>query len=111
MPDVFFNGGVLTIAGDYKPGDQAPSGYLDWHEWAEVQHKAGLRQKECGRCGRWKYPQELSDQMDRATMQSRKGPVVLATVVCNKCATPTAPPNPPPEVTHNAAPSRCLTSP
>ena len=40
----------------YKPGDQAPSGYLAWHEWAEVQHKAGLRQKQCGRCGLWRYP-------------------------------------------------------
>lgn len=35
----------------YKPGDQAPDGYLARHEWAEVQHKAGLRQKQCGRCG------------------------------------------------------------
>ena len=73
MPDVFFPGGVLTVAGDYKPGDQPPTGYIDWHEWAEVQHKAGLRQKECGRCGKWKYPQELSDQTDRHEMQSRKG--------------------------------------
>ena len=38
----------------YKPGDQAPEGYLAWHEWAEVQHKAGLRQKQCGQCGRGK---------------------------------------------------------
>jgi len=88
MPDVFFPGGVMTVAGDYKPGDQPPTGYLDWHEWAEVQHKAGLRQKECGRCGKWKYPQELSDQTDRHEMQSRKGPVTVATPVCNKCVSP-----------------------
>lgn len=86
MPDLFFNGGVMHVGGDYKPGDQAPNGYLDFHEWAEVQHKAGLRQRECGRCGKWKFPQELSDQIDSTNMQSRKGPVVLSTVVCNNCA-------------------------
>ena len=105
MPDVFFRGGVMHVGGDFKPGDQAPTGYLDWHEWAEIQSKAGLRQKECGRCGRWKYPQELSDKLDCTTRQSRKGPVVLEAVVCNNCATLAAQPNPPPEVTHNATSS------
>lgn len=52
----------------------------------EVQHKAGLRQKECGRCGLWKYPQELSDLVDRHEAQSRKGPVTIETAVCNNCA-------------------------
>lgn len=70
----------------YKPGDPAPKGYLAWHEWAEAQHKAGLRQKQCGRCGLWRYPQELSDQIDRCEMKSRKGPVTVETVVCLKCA-------------------------
>ena len=72
----------------YKPGDQAPEGYLAWHEWAETQHKAGLKQKECGRCGKWKYPQELSATVDACEMQSRKGPVTLKTPVCNACAAP-----------------------
>ena len=44
----------------YKPGDPEPDGYLAWHEWAAAQHKAGLRQRQCGRCGLWNYPQELS---------------------------------------------------
>lgn len=70
----------------YKPGDQAPEGYLAWHEWADTQHKAGLRQRECGRCSKWKYPQELSSQIDECVMQSRKGPVALKTPVCHKCA-------------------------
>lgn len=47
MPDVFFEWlgrpAVLTIAGEYQPGDQPPLGYCDWHTWAEVQNKAGLR--------------------------------------------------------------------
>lgn len=52
----------------YKPGDQAPEGYLEWHEWAEVQHKSGLRQKKCGRCGKWCFPQQLSATVDRAEL-------------------------------------------
>lgn len=70
----------------YKAGDPAPDGYLAWHEWAEAQHKAGLRQKQCGRCGLWHYPQELSDQIDRCEMKSRKGPVTMESAVCLKCA-------------------------
>lgn len=70
----------------YQPGDQAPEGYLAWHEWAETQNKAGLRQKECGRCGKWKYPQELSATVEDHEVQSRKGLVTLKTPVCNACA-------------------------
>jgi hypothetical protein len=44
----------------YKPGDPPPGGYLNWHAWAEVQDKAGLRQKRCSQCRLWKFPQELS---------------------------------------------------
>lgn len=77
---------ILCVQPEFKPGDQAPEGYLAWHEWAEVQHKAGLRQKECGRCGTWKYPQEMSDKVDRFEAKSRKGPVTLVTLVCNDCA-------------------------
>jgi len=52
---------VLSTPG-FKPGDPAPSDYLGWHEWAEVQHKAGLRQVTCGHCGKWRFPQELSTE-------------------------------------------------
>lgn len=75
----------LLEQGDYQPGDPAPVGYLAWHEWAEVQHASGLRQKECGRCGLWRYPQELSGQWDRLEAHSRKGPVTILTPVCLKC--------------------------
>lgn len=33
----------LDVAPDFKAGDPPPEGYLAWHEWAETQHKAGLR--------------------------------------------------------------------
>jgi len=71
---------------DYAPGDQAPEGYLAWHEWAEIQHKAGLRQKACGRCGLWKYPQQLSEILDRFSAKSKRGEMMMATPVCNDCA-------------------------
>ena len=80
-----FNGIICTTP-DFKPGDQAPEGYLAWHEWADKQHKAGLRQKECGRCGRWKYPQELSATQDAFEAKSRKGLVNFKTPVCHTCA-------------------------
>lgn len=72
----------------YKPGDQAPEGYLAWHEWAEVQYKAGLRQQQCGRCGLWFYPQQLSTKVDQYETQSRKGLVKLMSPVCNTCVAP-----------------------
>lgn len=39
-------------------GDPRPDGYLAFHEWAEVQHKGGLRQQQCSTCGLWFFPQE-----------------------------------------------------
>lgn len=76
----------LLVQEDYKPGDQAPDGYLAWHEWADVQHKAGLRQKQCGECGLWRYPQELSEHMVRWQGFTARGkPVHKMTPLCLKC--------------------------
>jgi hypothetical protein len=44
----------------YKPGDAPPKGYLNLHDWAEVQTKSGLVQEECWICKKWKFPQELN---------------------------------------------------
>lgn len=78
--------GIMCTQEKFKPGDQAPSGYLAWHEWAEVQHKAGLRQVECGRCCKWQYPQELSDVMDKFIVTNRYGEkITKAGHVCIKC--------------------------
>lgn len=46
---------AMTLS--FKVGDPAPRGYVQWHEWAEVQSKGGLRQKRC-RWRRWHFPQE-----------------------------------------------------
>jgi len=63
----------LLVQSTYKPGDQPPEGYLEWHEWAEVQRKAGIRQQMCGRCARWKTPQELSDIVDTTPARTSRG--------------------------------------
>lgn len=76
----------ILVQGTYKPGDQPPDGYLAWHEWADVQRKAGIKQMQCGKCGLWRTPQELSVQTMRWTAQSRKGTVEKIERVCNKCA-------------------------
>ena len=52
--------GWLSMCGDYEPGDPPPTGYNDWHDWAKVQLKAGLRSVRCDQCGRYKFPQEIA---------------------------------------------------
>ena len=79
-------GGLMCVQPDFKPGAHAPEGYLAWPERGDKQHKAGLRQKECGRCGMWKYPQELSATQDAFEAKSSKGLVNFKTPVCHTCA-------------------------
>ena len=94
MPDIHLGRfGILTVGGHYKPGDQPPSGYMDWHEWAAVQHKAGLKQKRCGRCMLWRYPQELSGQEDVSYARTGRGAkkgggrkVRVVSPICKECA-------------------------
>lgn len=78
---------IITVAGEYKPGDMPPEGYIEWHEWASVQHKAGLRQRCCPDCGKWRYPQELSDQTREWNPVDSKGRVYKQIgVICKACA-------------------------
>lgn len=48
----------ILVAGFYKAGDLPPGGYVERQEWASVQAKAGLRQRECPNCPKWLFPQE-----------------------------------------------------
>jgi hypothetical protein len=48
----------IHITPEFKLGDPPPAGYLAWSEWAEVQMKAGLKQRRCWKCGLWRFPQE-----------------------------------------------------
>lgn len=80
--------GIVDIADEFAPGDPPPSGYCAWHEWAAIQHKAGLRQTKCGGCGLYRFPQELSDRalvscpIDGKTFE----PAPMVTPVCHDCA-------------------------
>lgn len=72
---------------DFKAGDPTPKGYLDWHAWAEVQHKAGLRQVQCPGCSKWQYPQELSTREIESSGFDRQGKRhVMRAFLCLECA-------------------------
>lgn len=83
---------ILTHQDGWKKGDQPPadpSDYLGWHAWAEVQYKAGLRQRQCGRCQGWKFPQEMSAKEDMTTLyrdKACKKPFKVKSPVCNSCS-------------------------
>ncbi len=50
---------IVCTVPKFKPGDTRPTGYMTFQEWARVQHKAGLRQAACPKCGRYYFPQEF----------------------------------------------------
>ena len=81
------DGTIITYAPDFKPGDPPPVGYTDWHEWAGVQHRAGLRQSQCGGCSLWRYPQEMSTQEVTYEVRTGRGKRVrLSEFLCLTCA-------------------------
>jgi hypothetical protein len=87
MADVRIGGFVVTMSPDFKPGDPEPVGYLDWHAWAEAQHKAGLRQAQCPGCNLWRYPQELSTREVAYEARTARGRRVrIAEFLCLECA-------------------------
>jgi hypothetical protein len=78
---------LVTMTPEFKPGDPEPSGYLDWHAWAKVQHKAGLRQSQCARCCLWCYPQQMSTREVAYQAQTARGRRVrVSEFLCVKCA-------------------------
>jgi hypothetical protein len=77
----------ITAQKEYKVGDPAPEGYLEWHEWAEVHRKAGIKQVECCHCGKWKMPNELhAKPFSFVAIDPRKGPIKVEKSQCKKCA-------------------------
>jgi len=77
----------ILIQPDFKPSDPAPGGYLEWHEWAGVQWEAGLRQQQCCKCGKWRFPQELSGKIVVSHPRDMRGGVVrMERPVCVGCA-------------------------
>ena len=53
----------LKVMPKFNVGDPEPSGYLEWHEWARVQHRGGLRQARRA-CGKLHFPQEVCQHME-----------------------------------------------
>lgn len=51
----------MTDDAMFKPGDPPPVGYVDWHEWAQAQMRAGLRARQCRHCKLYHFPQEQHD--------------------------------------------------
>lgn len=77
---------IITVAGEYKPGDPPPKGYLDKFEWAQVQEAAGLKQVRCSSCSLWCYPQEI-ESTGESTLHDRFGrPRKFKTYRCHECA-------------------------
>lgn len=74
----------VLVMPTYKPGDLPPEGYLQWHEWADVQRKAGIRQVQCPTCSLWRTPQELSTHEMRWTVKDRRSHEQSA-FQCSKC--------------------------
>lgn len=58
--------------GAYQAGDPAPAGYLEWHEWARVQVRAGLRQEWCVVHERYHFPQEIGRGCQRRPQSVRR---------------------------------------
>lgn len=78
----------LSVTPDFKVGDPPPheSAYTHWHEWADVQHKGGLRQAQCGSCARWHFPQELSPTSRAWSALNNRGErVQMLSRICLKC--------------------------
>ncbi len=79
----------IDFVPEFKPGDPPPSGYMEWHEWARVQTKAGLKSKRCGLCLLWNFPQEMSDKTVSGKVQDSRGRSrTVTSPVCLTCAAP-----------------------
>ncbi len=69
---------------DHQAGDPQPEGYLAWHAWADTQDKAGLRQRRCSNCCKFKYPQELG-KPSTSTAITLVGFLDVVDEICIEC--------------------------
>ncbi len=73
---------IICETGEYAVGDQPPANYLEWHEWAKVQHRGGLRQKRRPCCGTLKFPQVACACEDETERQQSRGGCGICRHVC-----------------------------
>jgi hypothetical protein len=52
---------------DWPKGCAPPTGYVEWHNWAEAQDGHGLKQERCSRCKLWFFPQEAPSHINCTT--------------------------------------------
>lgn len=82
--------GFVCEAREFKPGDIPPENlsYLDSQEFHEVQYKAGLRQTQCPKCGKYRYPQQFSTKkIEVSYSKTKHGPVITEEQeMCIKCS-------------------------
>lgn len=90
---------TMTKPKRFPMGCPAPSGYVHWHEWAEAQGKAGLKQRQCPRCKLWRFPQESCFRLKKCEQTKMDGidPGIACIVckekprrtrgLCNRCMT------------------------
>jgi hypothetical protein len=81
---------IVDIVPTYKAGDPPPEGYNEWHEWAGVQTKSGLKQTRCPNCSLLRFPQEYSDVFMRYKYYTvgptgRKVQNIERGAICLKC--------------------------
>jgi hypothetical protein len=76
----------VLVMPEYRPGDLPLEGYLQWHEWSEVQRKAGIKQVQCPTCCLWRTPQELSTHEVRWAVRDRRDRTIERSAFqCAKC--------------------------
>jgi hypothetical protein len=51
-----------------------PEGYVEWHDWADAQTKAGNKQKKCPECDHWFFPSEKHDEENCSQLPEPKKP-------------------------------------
>lgn len=49
---------VEELKRTWPTGCMPPKGYVQWADWAEAQHRHGLRQQRCTVCGLFRFPQQ-----------------------------------------------------
>lgn len=70
------------------PGrEEAPEGYIAWHEWAAQQAAKGHVQERCCMCSKLRFPVEMSGEVSVSFPQRSDGTnIEVRSPVCLKCA-------------------------
>lgn len=59
-----------TICGNVHHHTPAPSGYANWHDWAEQMNLDGYKQVRCPQCDRYEIWVKVEEQKNVGTQSS-----------------------------------------